>query len=88
MNLYKRGMIFATFLGSCVSIALVGAALGTEHWTTARARRTPNPVESDGHVHLGLFHGDKALNVAYGWRHYPFSGNYSSEYSEHGLKLN
>uniref|UniRef100_A0A1B6LYA0 MARVEL domain-containing protein n=1 Tax=Graphocephala atropunctata TaxID=36148 RepID=A0A1B6LYA0_9HEMI len=73
MNLYKRGMIFVTFLGSCLGIALVAAALGTKHWVTSRARRTPNPSESDGVVHLGLFYGDKDLNVAYGWRNYPFT---------------
>ncbi|KAG8266707.1 hypothetical protein J6590_065741 [Homalodisca vitripennis] len=73
MNLYKRGMIFVTFLGSCLGIALVAAALGTKHWVTSRAKRTPNPLESDGLVHLGLFYGDKDLNVAYGWRNYPFT---------------
>lgn len=74
MNLYKRGMIFVTFLGSCLSIALIAAALGTNYWIVAQARRTPNPTESEGHIHFGLFQGKKELNVAYGWRTYHFSG--------------
>ncbi|RZF34573.1 hypothetical protein LSTR_LSTR006958 [Laodelphax striatellus] len=73
MNLYKRGMIFVTFLGSCLSIVLIAAALGTNYWVVAQARRIPNPTESDGHVHFGLFQGVKDLNVAYGWRTYHFS---------------
>lgn len=74
MNLYKRGMIFVTFLGSCLSIALLAAAMGTKYWVVSKAKRTPNPMESDGIVHFGLFQGEKELNVAYGWRTYSFTG--------------
>lgn len=70
MNLWKRGMVFATFLGSCLALGLLVAALTTPRWVTARAVRTSNPAESQGRVALGLFHGRKELNVAYGWRSY------------------
>ncbi|XP_021921167.1 clarin-2 isoform X2 [Zootermopsis nevadensis] len=73
MNLFRRGMIFVTFLGSCLGIALVVAALGTKFWIVARARRVSNPEESDGRIHFGLFDGKKELNVAYGWRTYDVS---------------
>ncbi|PNF35163.1 hypothetical protein B7P43_G08768 [Cryptotermes secundus] len=63
-------MIFVTFFGSCLGIALLVAALGTKFWIVARARRDSNPEESDGRIHFGLFDGKKELNVAYGWRTY------------------
>lgn len=44
--------------------------MGTRYWVEAHARRTSNPVESDGRIHFGLFRGSKYLNVAYGWRKY------------------
>jgi hypothetical protein len=67
-------MIFVTFFGSCLGIALLVAALGTKFWVVARARRVSNPEESDGRIHFGLFEGKKELNVAYGWRTYDVSG--------------
>lgn len=70
-------MIFLTFLGACISIALMAAAMGTTYWVTSRARRTANPSESDGLVHFGLFQGEKELNVAYGWRTYDIRGEFS-----------
>ncbi|XP_026274131.1 clarin-3 [Frankliniella occidentalis] len=70
MNLWKRGMVFITFLGACLALGLLVAALTTRQWVTARAIRTSNPNESQGRVALGLFHGRKELNVAYGWRSY------------------
>ncbi|KAF5284327.1 hypothetical protein FQA39_LY04620 [Lamprigera yunnana] len=70
MNVFKRGMIFVTFFGSCVAIVLLVASLGTKQWVTARAKRTINPLESDGRIQFGLFEGRKELNVAYGWRSY------------------
>jgi hypothetical protein len=73
MNLFKRGMIFVTFFGSCLGIGLLVAALGTKFWIVARARRVSNPEESDGRIHFGLFEGKKELNVAYGWRTYDVS---------------
>jgi hypothetical protein len=80
MNLFKRGMIFVTFLGSCLGIALSVAALGTKFWIVARARRISNPEESNGRIHFGLFDGKKELNVAYGWRTYDVSGELDSPY--------
>lgn len=68
LNLFKRSMIFATFFGSCLCIALIVASLGTTHWVDARARRLSNPLESEGRISFGLFEGHKELNYAYGWR--------------------
>ncbi|KAL0277415.1 UNVERIFIED_CONTAM: hypothetical protein PYX00_004705 [Menopon gallinae] len=73
MNLFRKGSIFLTFFGSCLALALVVAALGTKWWVTARAKRISNPGESDGKINLGLFEGDKRLNVKYGWREHPVS---------------
>lgn len=73
LNLFKRSMIFATFFGSCLCIALIVASLGTTHWIDARARRTSNPVESEGRISFGLFEGHKELNFGYGWRNHDFS---------------
>jgi hypothetical protein len=81
MNLWKRGMVFVTFLGSCLALGLLVAALTTRQWVTARAVRTSNPNESQGRVALGLFHGRKELNVAYGWRSYDVNGE--SKYHFH-----
>ncbi|XP_049880865.1 uncharacterized protein LOC126377210 [Pectinophora gossypiella] len=73
LNLFKRSMIFATFFGSCLCIALIVASLGTTHWIDARARRTSNPLESEGRISFGLFEGHKELNFGYGWRNHEFS---------------
>lgn len=73
LNLFKRSMIFATFFGSCLCIALIVASLGTTHWIDSRARRTSNPVESEGRISFGLFEGHKELNFGYGWRNHDFS---------------
>lgn len=73
LNLFKRSMIFATFFGSCLCIALIVASLGTTHWIDARARRTSNPLESEGRISFGLFEGRKELNFGYGWRNHDFS---------------
>ncbi|XP_026729019.1 uncharacterized protein LOC113494766 [Trichoplusia ni] len=73
LNLFKRSMIFATFFGSCLCIALIVASLGTTHWIDARARRTSNPLESEGRISFGLFEGRKELNPGYGLRVRDFS---------------
>ncbi|XP_026322861.1 uncharacterized protein LOC113232382 [Hyposmocoma kahamanoa] len=73
LNLFKRSMIFATFFGSCLCIALIVASLGTTQWIEARAKRTSNPLESEGRISFGLFEGHKELNVGYGWRNRNFS---------------
>lgn len=67
MNFYKHGMIFATFLGSCLCIGLLAAALGTKYWTISSAVNLKSP-KSDGKIHFGLFRGEKNLNVGIGWR--------------------
>ncbi|CAK1541206.1 unnamed protein product [Leptosia nina] len=73
LNLFKRSMIFATFFGSCLCIALIVASLGTQHWVDARARRLQNPAESEGRISFGLFEGHKELNFGYGWRNHDLS---------------
>lgn len=74
MNVFKRGMIFVTFFGSCFAMVLLVASLGTKQWVNARAKRTTNPQESEGKIQFGLFEGKKELNVAYGWRTYEIDG--------------
>lgn len=76
MNLNKRRLIFCTFIYSCAAIGLIGASLGTKRWVVASARRTSNTTESVGQVNLGLFHGDKYLNIGYGLRTYSVDGKY------------
>ncbi|CAH2059665.1 unnamed protein product, partial [Iphiclides podalirius] len=73
LNLFKRSMIFATFFGACLCIALIVGSLGTTRWVEARARRASNPLVSEGRISFGLFEGRKELNVAYGWRIYNVS---------------
>lgn len=75
MNFYKHGMIFATFLGSCLCIGLMAAALGTKYWTISSAVNLKSP-KSDGKIHFGLFRGEKNLNVGIGWRAQRFEGMY------------
>lgn len=78
MNFYKRGLIFATFLGCCLSLSFLAASLSTDRWVIARVQRSTNPSESDGHVFFGLFTGRRELNVGYGWRTYSLSGTSNS----------
>ncbi|EFX74054.1 hypothetical protein DAPPUDRAFT_307517 [Daphnia pulex] len=73
MNLFKRGLIFATFLGCSLSAAFLAASISTDSWVYADVKRVTNPYESDGHVFFGLFKGKRELNVGYGWRTYPVS---------------
>lgn len=70
----RKGLVFFTFFISCAAAALLLAAIGTKHWTEASAKRSKNPLESDGRIHFGLFDGRKELNVAYGWRTYDIDG--------------
>ncbi|XP_055635681.1 uncharacterized protein LOC129775237 [Toxorhynchites rutilus septentrionalis] len=67
MSLKTRGIVFATFFGSCLIVGLTVAALTTDNWIQSGAKRT-NSTESQGRIHFGLFSGQKHLNVAYGWR--------------------
>uniref|UniRef100_A0A0K8TNR9 Putative conserved plasma membrane protein n=1 Tax=Tabanus bromius TaxID=304241 RepID=A0A0K8TNR9_TABBR len=69
MNIKVRGLIFATFFGSCFVIGLLLASLTTEYWVVSQARRS-NSTESksSGDIHYGLFTGTKNLNVGYGVR--------------------
>jgi len=63
-------MIFATFLGSCLCIGLLAAALGTKSWIISKAV-IAEFNKSDGDVSFGLFQGEKNLNHGFGWRSNP-----------------
>ncbi|XP_055585047.1 uncharacterized protein LOC129737903 [Uranotaenia lowii] len=67
MSLKTRGIVFATFFGSCLVVGLLVAALTTDNWVESGAKRI-NSTEAQGRIHFGLFSGQKHLNVAYGWR--------------------
>lgn len=89
--MFKRGLVFVTFCGCCVAIALIVASLGTKYWVNAAAKRTTNPQESDGKIHFGLFDGRKELNVAYGWRSFDVDVihllKYEPEFMKYGFWL-
>jgi len=70
MNFKKRSLIFVTFFGSCLAIALLAASLGTKHWVSANCKRTENPEKSNGTVHFGLFYYQAHLNFGLGNRPY------------------
>lgn len=71
MNFKKRSLIFVTFFISCLAIALLGAALGTEHWLEASCTRKGDFSEkSNGTINFGLFRGFRHLNYGVGDRHY------------------
>ena len=74
MNVYRRGLILATFMGCCASLVLLSASLSTDHWVQSNVHRMTSPFESSGRVHFGLFSGKRELNVGYGWRIYAISG--------------
>ncbi|XP_055524541.1 uncharacterized protein LOC129718135 [Wyeomyia smithii] len=67
MSLKTRGIVFATFFGSCLIVGLLVAALTTDNWVQSSAKRF-NSTESQGRIHFGLFNGQRHLNVAFGWR--------------------
>lgn len=67
MSLKTRGIVFATFFGSCLIMGLMVAALATDNWVLANAKRH-NSSGSQGRINFGLFSGQKHLNIAYGWR--------------------
>jgi len=73
MNVYRRGLILATFMGCCASLVLLSASLSTDHWVQSNVHRMTSPFESSGRVHFGLFSGKRELNVGYGWRIYAIS---------------
>uniref|UniRef100_A0A336N0D0 CSON007483 protein n=1 Tax=Culicoides sonorensis TaxID=179676 RepID=A0A336N0D0_CULSO len=67
INLKTRGLVFATFFGSCMIIGLLVAALTTEYWIESEARHKKVP-EGKGHLKFGLFSGSKNLNIKFGDR--------------------
>lgn len=67
MSLKTRGLVFATFFGSCLAVGLLLVSLTTNHWVRASAKRW-NSTESNGDIYYGLFSGTKDLNVGYGLR--------------------
>lgn len=67
INLKTRGLVFATFFGSCLIIGLLVAALTTESWVEAEAKHR-NVTEAQGKIKFGLFSGSKNMNKKFGWR--------------------
>ena len=78
MNLFRRGMIFATFFGCCCAIALQAAAIGTTYWIESNAQRIhANDTvdhQSTGHYNFGLFSGTKELDFGIGTRRSTIDG--------------
>lgn len=70
MSIRTRALIFSTFLGCCLAIALLLIALTTNNWVRATPRRG-NATESLSEVSLGLFYGNKNLNHGIGMRNHP-----------------
>ena len=71
MNFKKRSFIFVTFFVSCLAIALLAAALGTQHWVQAECVREGEfKNNSKGLINFGLFEGSRYLNYGFGERHY------------------
>lgn len=68
INLKTRGLVFATFFGSCLIIGLLVAALTTEYWIEADALHH-DVEEGRGKIKFGLFSGSKNLNIKFGWRY-------------------
>lgn len=67
INLKTRGLVFATFFGSCLIIGLLVAALTTEYWIESEAKHR-DVEEGQGKIKFGLFSGSKNLNKKFGWR--------------------
>lgn len=44
MGLKQRGLVFATFFGSCIAIAFLLASLTTNQWVYSKAVRTNSTV--------------------------------------------
>jgi len=82
---FRRGMTFVTFLTCCAALALLLAALTTQHWIAARAHRTSTSTntKSDGRIHIGLFYGRKNLNAGIGWRSSDINGEFLCKCSAH-----
>lgn len=72
MGLKQRGLVFATFFGSCIAIAFLLASLTTNQWVYSKAVRT-NSTKATGEINYGLFSGIKSLDVGYGMRSTPIN---------------
>ncbi|CAG0923568.1 unnamed protein product [Notodromas monacha] len=72
MSIFRKAMVFASFFGCCIALALEAAALATKYWVVSEARRRFDngtlDFSSDGKVNFGLFRGKKELNYGYGTR--------------------
>lgn len=68
IDLKTRGLVFATFFGSCIIIGLLVAALTTEYWIESQAK-VAKEEKAQGKIRFGLFSGSRSLNKGYGWRH-------------------
>jgi len=77
----EKAVIFVTFLSSCLAVALLAGAMGTDHWVVARATR--NNTASSGRVNAGLFRGTRRLNYGFGVRVRPLDV-WKTQYREQG----
>lgn len=70
MSIRSRGLVFATFFGSCLVIGLLIACLVSEHWIVGEARKdeSKNHTRAFGKIHFGLFSGKRELNTGIGMR--------------------
>lgn len=53
-----KAIIFLTFLSTCLALALLSAALGSNHWIVSAVYRPAN-TKSHGVVNFGLFRGTR-----------------------------
>ena len=68
MSIKTRGLVFATFFGSCLVVGVLVASLSTNYWIQSTVKHKGNATNSKGHVNFGLFNGFKNLDVGYGVR--------------------
>lgn len=78
-RLLPKVLIFLTFFGSCIIIGLLLSALVTNCWVVSDvsfispSSGNASTKNQFGHIQLGLFDYQKALNHGYGLRHENFS---------------
>lgn len=84
MSIKTRSLVFATFFGSCIVVGLLVAALTTDYWVLAEAKRHTNGTitrEPAGKVNFGLFSGYKGLNIGYGVRPETIDGLFVNKFN-------
>lgn len=67
MSIKSRGLVHATFFGSCIVFGLLLYCLATDHWINSVAKNHKS-VNATGSINFGLFTGKKNLDIAIGAR--------------------